>query len=505
MATISIAELTAAAAGAQDPGFASATIPKPGGVDPLGLRQINFDLMDQVFPGLNNVARRVRPFVVVTWAWRRAHQIAQRLGPEKVVRVNKDLQDFVDRIDVIYAWSQFLIDPNAALPGKQVLANLLKAQEWTFGGPAWDKRRADRRLSTALSAPINYGPALKMLGWIHPNPEYLGVMLPSAAAAPALDAFENGIKEHLDHDAFSRFGSVVVTRDEAKALAHKWALGDISDAEAAVMRELLLGADGRPGRRQGAALILAAAAHAGSTEELRLRGPMAGRPSNFVPPTDLLAIHDAWRRVQVRQLFRLALEALLHWTIMKLEGRTLISDALVGAFIAEVPTAAGAAAGNWLDATIPAGAGPTELIARIQEGLVAQNTGSIAQAVSAGLAFCLAEDPGPHARSERSDRLPLFRARHEAAAHRSGPAAEFLRHVLESWVLAQHAYWSVGRGLADARAGGKTLLRLRVILDEGGWTLIPVNRGRPPSPTPDRLQTMISLMTECELLGQRGS
>jgi hypothetical protein len=26
-------------------------------------------------------------------------------------------------------------------------------------------------------------------------------------------------------------------------------------------------------------------------------------------------------------------------------------------------------------------------------------------------------------------------------------------------------------GLADARAGEKTLLRLRVILDEGGWTL----------------------------------
>lgn len=33
-----------------------------GGVDPLGLRQINFDLMNDVFPGLNNVARYIRPF-----------------------------------------------------------------------------------------------------------------------------------------------------------------------------------------------------------------------------------------------------------------------------------------------------------------------------------------------------------------------------------------------------------------------------------------------------------
>ena len=105
-----------------------------------------------------------------------------------------------------------------------------------------------------------------------------------------------------------------------------------------------------------------------------------------------------------------------------------------------------------------------------------------------------------------NNRLPLFRARYEAAARQEGSVAEFVQHVLESWVLAQHAYWSVGRGLADARAGGKTLLRLRVVLDEEGWSLTRgADRGSAPSPTPDRLQTMISLMTECRLLGQPGS
>jgi hypothetical protein len=77
---------------------------------------------------------------------------------------------------------------------------------------------------------------------------------------------------------------------------------------------------------------------------------------------------------------------------------------------------------------------------------------------------------------------------------------DFVRHVFESWVLAQHVYWSVGRGLADARAQGKTLLRLRVILNEGGWTLAPgASRGSAPRPTPDRLQTMVSLALECGL------
>jgi hypothetical protein len=69
--------------------------------------------------------------------------------------------------------------------------------------------------------------------------------------------------------------------------------------------------------------------------------------------------------------------------------------------------------------------------------------------------------------------------------------------------LAQHAYWSVGRGRADARAQGKTLLRLKVILDEQGWTLAPgLSRGSPPEPTPDRLRTMISLATESGLFNQ---
>ena len=82
MATL--AELTAAATEAQEPRFTTPGRTHFGGVDPLGLRQINFDLMDEVLPGLNNVARHVRPFVVVTWAWRRARQQAKALGRTKI-------------------------------------------------------------------------------------------------------------------------------------------------------------------------------------------------------------------------------------------------------------------------------------------------------------------------------------------------------------------------------------------------------------------------------------
>jgi len=90
-----------------------------------------------------------------------------------------------------------------------------------------------------------------------------------------------------------------------------------------------------------------------------------------------------------------------------------------------------------------------------------------------------------------------FRVR---AGRRKPENKDCIRHVLESWVLAQHVYWSVGRGLADARAQGKTLLRLKVVLDEGGWAPAPgVSAGSVPLPTADRLQTMVSLASECGL------
>src|SRR5439155_3073910 len=106
----------------------------------------------------------------------------------------------------------------------------------------------------------------------------------------------------------------------------------------------------------------------------------------------------------------------------------------------------------------------------------------------AALSFCLSDEPQGKGPEERHDRMPISRARREVAARADEPVRAFLRHVFESWILAQHVYWSVGRGLADARAQGKTLLRLRVVLDEAGWGLAPgATRGSRPSPTPDRL------------------
>jgi len=163
-----IQDLLATASVAKGPQVVAKSKVQVGGVDPLGLRQINFDLMDKVLPGLNNVAAKLRPFVLMSWAWRRVRTIVERdkLGGA----TDEAMRDFVDRIEAIYSWSQFLLDPAAALPGGQALGELIhgEGESYHFAGKAWESRRDLRRSSTGLISPLNYGPGLRSMGWLVP-------------------------------------------------------------------------------------------------------------------------------------------------------------------------------------------------------------------------------------------------------------------------------------------------------------------------------------------------
>ena len=339
-----------------------------------------------------------------------------------------------------------------------------------------------------------------MLGWIIPHPESPGVMIPNPAASPALDALETQIASALGHEAFNEFGSVTVAKDDARQWGDLWALEEVSDVESRVMAELLLGAAAPVGRRLGAELMLAAARHLGTTDVERVRAAMTGPPSEFDPTDQLLNNLDKWRLLQIRQLFRLSLEALFFWTTRELHGQKRSIDSLVNGFLGRVSHPLDVEnAGTWIQSLTSPLDGPTELMDGIKQALANPGISDLPNSIARGLALSLtAETPDL---MQQPDRLPLWRAQEEARASSGSPVREFMRHVLESWVLAQHTYWSVGRGLADARTGGRMLLRLRVILDEGGWTLTPGSGvGLPPRPTADRLETALSLASECGLL-----
>lgn len=499
MAESQLKELTQKAAAAVHPGFPPPNNIRPGGVDPLGLRQINFDLMDQVLPGLNNVARHIRPFVVVSWAWRRAAAIAKGRRA-KEIEVDK-LADFVDRIEVIYAWSQFQINSDADLPGRQVLGSILQSKVYRFAGANWERQRKARRDSTAFTAAINYGPGLKNLGWVLPHEKYPRVLIPTEIISNALDAFEAKISNFLTHPAFSKFGPVSVTSEDIYAWAKVWALENPTSAERKIAKQILWGEFAPNARRSGIELILATAQDSGEVSEAKVRRKMCGPPSRFLPPKELMNVAKDWRRLQVRQVFRLTLESFFYWIMEQLTDGPRSTTTLVSRFLSQsIVRGQRASAGTWLNSLQDVSMGPVELLDRLDSSLASGDLGKLAQSIVAGLSFCLSEPTSDGKIFERPDRLPLTRAVSEFERVKDLPPAAFVKHVIESWVLAQHAYWSIGRGLADARQRGKAILRLRVSLEDGGWELTPGAVPPRPFPTPDRLQTVLNLAQECGAL-----
>ena len=468
----------------------------------MGLRQINFQLMDLVLPELNNVATRVRPFVVLAWGWRQARRVVQLSG--KGGEMRDQMLDFVDRIEAIYAWSQFLHSSSADLPGGQALSPLLTAAEYRFGGPGWTKLRDTRRMSTGLISPLNYGPTLKSLGWVQQT-DVVGVLRESPQIAETLDAFEAGFENELGHPAFTQFGDVTVGIDDARRWGLLWAMDGVTSAERAAAFERVAGPLANRRRQLGTALIQSAWESLPTTDRsvTSLRARMSEKAPNWTSDADEIASVEKWRRVQVRQVFRLALEGLLHWIIGFLAQRGGIpanSATLANAFFAQVDGGAATPAADWLLGADKSD-NPVLYIASLNAALAGKRYDGMPESIASALAFCVREAPDKPEDFEAGDRLPLSVAAKQFCEWSGGSRRECIINVIESWVMAQHAYWSVNRGLGDARQGGKMLLRLRVVMDEGGWALTPgAKPAAAPVPTADRLAAAVSLLRECRAI-----
>jgi len=495
---MAIDKLIQAASEITDPAIVAKSKVEVGGVDPLGLRQINFDLMDKVLPGLNNVAEKLRPFVLMTWAWRRVRHVIER--DKRGGATEEQMRDFVDRIEAIYAWSQFLINPNAKIPGAQALKELVygERESYKFGGKAWHSRRDTRRTSTGLISPLNYGPGLRSMGWLIPT-EHTGVFAANPDLNDMLDEFESEFEAELEHPAFNSLGSVKVDREDVQRWGELWALSDLTDAERHAGLERLAGLPSDPLRRFGLAMV-EEAVHINGESEVDvsdIRRLMSEPPDEWLENGDLHDSADAWRRLQIRQLFRLSLEGLFYWTLQALVDGPATTDRLAEQFLGMAETDGDLKADTWLSEN--QSENPVDLLNELNEALWARNWSQAASAILDGMNYCLVNAREEEwSSSEAFDRLPLKRALDEAQHWRELSLKEMTMKIIEVWILAQHAYWCVLRGLADARGNGKTLLRLRIVMEEGGWTLTPEASARKaPVPTPDRLSTAISLLDEC--------
>jgi len=418
------------------------------------------------------------------------------------------MRDFVDRIETIYAWSQFVVDRETDLPGSSALSFLLQIESYTFSGKAWERFRDTRRYSTGLIAAVNYGPGLRNMRWIADLSALAGnpISEPGAykanpeedpALEEALDAFEECMEAELDHPAFNLFGKVTVELEDVRRWGELWQMDQLTEqGRTAAWRRVNAG-EGKAVRSKGLELVRYAALH--ETNEVNaaneVRRLMANSDGKGFPE-DLLPVAARWRRMQVRQVLRLVLEGLLYWCQGELHEAPLTTRQLALRFL----DAAGSYSGqqdalSWLEQFEP-GSDPIEHLDRIS-ACFGNGEGLVSALISA-LRFCISEAPSQPQPFERPDRLPLVKAAREWKAWADLPPSAFISRLLEGWIFAQHTYWSVGRGLQDARGNGKMILRLRLFIDEGGWRLAQgIGQGSPPNATPDRLDTALSLLREC--------
>ncbi|KAA5803570.1 septum formation inhibitor-activating ATPase [Alkalicaulis satelles] len=469
---------------------------RAGGVDPLGLRQINFQLMDQVFPGLNNTARHIRPYIVVTWAWRQAAEIARKSGA-RTISVDL-LKDFISRIEVIFAWSQFLANPETDLPGRDVLAHLLNSDSFCFAGAGWDRLRDSRTYSTALTAPINYGPSLKGLRWVVANPENTSILLPVDQENGYLADFEDALRPALEHPALSTFGPVAVAADDVRQWSKLWPMASLSTAEQQAARTRVFGEMASPPRRAAFELMKAAYQRSTSKNISEIRTMMADPGIWTSLSVDGQSAGRAWAEVQVRQLFRLAIEGLFYWMTRWIDGKPIDTSGVAEKFV-RLTESRTSRASDWISGFAFPSTGVVTCLEQLDEALSGE-LDAMPQAILAGLATAISQAPDEAHSFESADRLPLSLAARQARAWSGQAPRVIMTRLMSDWVLAQHTYWAIGRGLADARSQGKSILRLKLVLEDGNWTNVPGTFQPRPNPTPDRLETALSLAMETAAL-----
>jgi hypothetical protein len=312
-------------------------------------------------------------------------------------------------------------------------------------------------------------------------------------ADAALDSIDGLLGDQRQHSAFTKFGEVTVTQADLKLWGGLWDIEKITSAECEHIASTLGGKEAPLKRQHGIQLLKAAIERIGVHSDTAVRSAMCDCGRALDDP-QILESTIVWRGIQARQLFRITLEALLYWATVEVSDRPATVERMASRFLEDTPSETKVEA--WL--ALPADSDAVDIIGPILElekllqGKV--NADSLPSAIYQGLRAALACKAIDS--NERQDRLPLARAQTEAKSFADKSPAQFMEYILSAWAIGQHVYWSVGRGIGDARRGQDRILRLKIVPDEAGLRIVPGANNSAPRTTPDRLSTAITLLQE---------
>lgn len=499
------------------------------GVDFLGLRQANLNMMAAALPGTNNVTSYIRPFSLLSWIFWKFHGLCEMAGKRQPN--SEELRQFRERIEILFTWGARIEDV-PGIPGKQARPPGGEGSvPLTF--KAWGRVQS----STSLIAALWYGPASKTatgLGFLEPvEGDVFRTTVKGVVLAKELDT-----RLRTNADLYSRLldslAPVTGTENDARALWGLWGTNSPTDTERQVFHEALFD-ESRVGdyssllgqRSSTIALARLHLSHSSkplSAAEVRLGMFFSRRPDGhaYAVPAELQPALKKWIVLQVRQLQRLAFESLLSWC----EGRVIDglhdTDGLTGEAerlfrgqpFGVNPDQSLCMIIAHLDAELPS---IGEFVDRGRSNLLFSPLAQIDEikrmfkageerfaAVSfyavllcASFASCFAEAETVMITDGGASRLSLFHLRKRLIALGDVSLKQWIQFVLESMVLSQHFATAVNRFDGQKQ-------RLRLSIEESGLISLA---GKPwePTVTEDRLPTILDLAAECGLFKRIGS
>lgn len=505
----------------EGPYFVPPYRPDKGGVDFLGMRQVNLDMMSNCLPGINNVTWYVRPFSVVSWIYWKFHMLAEQKGVGTVTA--EELRIWKEKVETLFTWGHKR--NGGRVPGRD--SNPPTSGVVPLDFAAW-KRSAQ---NTSLMAAVQYGPALKTiegLGFLEPlGRSFFQTVGHGVELAKALDG------KLSRFDLLRKLGPAKASADQADRLYQAWSVFEPTNAERQIFRSAFFDAtsigQSTPMGRRSTTLQLAIAALESARKVvppdrvriLMFRGSRRSKGRGVVDAR----LRPTWLRwvvLQTRQSQRLAMEGLLAWFERllvrgKKDTDTIVEETLktikdcehifrpikpgrsIEIIQRQVPTLE-----HLLDS---AGSKSDVDLFNLMDNI--KRTTSPSEESDEVSSYCLRtlflcgvvtrllqDEPIARAETQRgtsSDRLSLSFWTDRLFRLSDFELGDFLRQVFETLILSQHF------SVAARRFDGQTQ-RLRISIEDDGLEFL-ADKPLVPTVTNDRLYTALSLMEDCGLIG----
>jgi hypothetical protein len=502
--------------------------PGQGGVDFLGLRQVNLDLMAECIPGINNVTWKIRPYSVMCWIYWKFYRLMQGKGMESPSET--EMTRFREKVESLFLWGHQLGNLRG-IPGFLAKPTEFRGGRANLSFESWKR---DAR-NTSIQAGVQYGPSLSDrggLGFLH---RVEGSFYKVTASGEALGkVLDERLRKRKGYAKLIDLQSMRGSEAEAMDLFVAWRADSPGADERNIFRESFFNESGVDednaiGVRSAAVCLIQDILRKSriplSQNEIRksmvYRRLPTGKQIDVSGGKSTTA--KKWLVLQVRQAQRLALESLMAWVehrILNIGERD--SRQLTKSFVLNLRTHASKLFTQNTPAEILMG----------WLGRFKKLDDYLDAALKDPLRFCIFElceeletaideDPEiicvpafkllllvrrfyewlggddellPYLLSGRAERISLGYWAKTWDKNSTYPLADLVALILSNMILSQHF------AVATNRFDGGTQ-RLRITIEEDGLEALIAKPWRPYI-TADRLGTVLSLMADCGLLKQ---